>query len=48
MSWDPDQLSAWNASSAGNVVLMLRSLGIDDLMIFASMDPAPIETLMRV
>lgn len=32
---------------AGNVVLMLKSLGINDLMGFDFMDPPPTETLMR-
>ena len=32
---------------AGNVVLMLKSLGINDLMNFDFMDPPPSETLMR-
>jgi HrpA-like RNA helicase len=31
----------------GNVVLMLKSLGINDLMGFDFMDPPPSETLMR-
>jgi len=31
----------------GNVVLMLKSLGIDDLIHFDFMDPPPVETLMR-
>ena len=33
--------------AAGNVVLMLKSLGINDLMNFDFMDPPPSETLMR-
>ena len=33
--------------NAGNVVLMLKSLGINDLMGFDFMDPPPTETLMR-
>ena len=32
---------------AGNVVLMLKSLGINDLMGFDFMDPPPPETLLR-
>lgn len=32
---------------AGNVVLMLKSLGISDLMNFDFMDPPPTETLFR-
>jgi len=32
---------------AGNVVLMLKSLGINDLMGFDFMDPPPTETLLR-
>ncbi len=32
---------------AGNVVLMLKSLGIHDLMNFDFMDPPPAETLLR-
>lgn len=49
-------LSCYSASSrltfplcitAGNVVLMLKSLGINDLMNFDFMDPPPSETLMR-
>lgn len=35
------------AAPAGNVVLMLKSLGINDLMNFDFMDPPPSETLMR-
>ena len=31
----------------GNVVLMLKSLGINDLMNFDFMDPPPAETLLR-
>lgn len=34
-------------SRAGNVVLMLKSLGIHDLMNFDFMDPPPAETLLR-
>ncbi|KAF5840651.1 P-loop containing nucleoside triphosphate hydrolase protein [Dunaliella salina] len=34
-------------TSAGNVVLMLKSLGIHDLMNFDFMDPPPAETLLR-
>ena len=33
--------------AAGNVVLMLKSLGINDLVHFDFMDPPPTETLMR-
>ena len=32
---------------AGNVVLMLKSLGINDLMNFDFMDPPPTQTLFR-
>lgn len=32
---------------SGNVVLLLKSLGINDLMGFDFMDPPPTETLMR-
>ncbi len=32
---------------AGNVVLMLKSLGINDLMNFDFMDPPPAESLLR-
>ena len=39
--------SASTASGAGNVVLMLKSLGINDLMNFDFMDPPPTETLFR-
>eukprot|EP00955_Chlamydomonas_euryale_P018189 193522-Chlamydomonas_euryale.AAC.2 len=35
------------ARCTGNVVLMLKSLGIHDLMNFDFMDPPPMETLMR-
>ena len=35
------------ARCAGNVVLMLKSLGINDLMNFDFMDPPPTETLFR-
>lgn len=34
-------------TNLGNVVLMLKSLGINDLMNFDFMDPPPSETLMR-
>ncbi len=34
-------------AAAGNVVLMLKSLGISDLMNFDFMDPPPTETLFR-
>ena len=34
-------------TNMGNVVLMLKSLGIDDLLHFDFMDPPPPETLMR-
>ena len=33
--------------ATGNVVLMLKSLGIHDLMNFDFMDPPPAETLLR-
>lgn len=36
-----------SCANAGNVVLMLKSLGINDLMGFDFMDPPPTETLMR-
>lgn len=36
-----------NYTFSGNVVLMLKSLGINDLMGFDFMDPPPSETLMR-
>jgi hypothetical protein len=35
------------AHSRGSVVLMLKSLGIDDLLHFDFMDPPPAETLIR-
>jgi hypothetical protein len=34
-------------TNLGNVVLMLKSLGIHDLMNFDFMDPPPAETLLR-
>ncbi|EFJ34530.1 hypothetical protein SELMODRAFT_82212 [Selaginella moellendorffii] len=34
-------------TNLGNIVLMLKSLGINDLMNFDFMDPPPAETLMR-
>ena len=34
-------------TNMGNVVLMLKSLGIDDLLNFDFMDRPPAETLMR-
>ena len=34
-------------TNMGNVVLMLKSLGIDDLLHFDFMDPPPPETLIR-
>jgi hypothetical protein len=37
--------SVWGA--AGTVVLMLKSLGINDLMNFDFMDPPPAESLLR-
>ncbi len=40
-------LTATCAWPAGNVVLMLKSLGINDLMNFDFMDPPPTETLFR-
>jgi HrpA-like RNA helicase len=40
-------LTAQWLTNAGNVVLMLKSLGINDLMNFDFMDPPPSETLMR-
>ena len=36
-----------DSNAAGNVVLMLKSLGISDLMNFDFMDPPPTETLFR-
>ena len=35
------------SAPAGNVVLMLKSLGINDLMHFDFLDPPPSETLLR-
>ncbi len=40
-------LTAQWLTDVGNVVLMLKSLGINDLMNFDFMDPPPSETLMR-
>jgi hypothetical protein len=37
----------YSVCCAGNVVLMLKSLGIHDLMNFDFMDPPPAETLLR-
>jgi pre-mRNA-splicing factor ATP-dependent RNA helicase DHX16 len=34
-------------TNLGNVVLMLKSLGINDLIGFDFMDPPPAETLLR-
>jgi pre-mRNA-splicing factor ATP-dependent RNA helicase DHX16 len=34
-------------TNLGNVVLMLKSLGINDLIHFDFMDPPPAETLIR-
>ena len=34
-------------TNLGNVVLLLKSLGINDLIHFDFMDPPPAETLMR-
>merc|ERR1719331_3279101 len=34
-------------TNLGNVVLMLKSLGINDLLHFDFMDPPPAETLLR-
>jgi len=34
-------------TNLGNVILLLKSLGIDDLIHFDFMDPAPAETMIK-
>lgn len=42
-----EQPAAYLPLHAGTVVLMLKSLGINDLMNFDFMDPPPAESLLR-
>ena len=44
---DPNTVPEIQRTNLGNVVLMLKSLGINDLMNFDFMDPPPAETLLR-
>jgi pre-mRNA-splicing factor ATP-dependent RNA helicase DHX16 len=44
---DPNTTPEIKRTNMGNVVLMLKSLGIDDLLNFDFMDRPPAETLMR-
>ena len=44
---DPNTVPEIQRTNLGNVVLMLKSLGINDLMHFDFMDPPPAETLLR-
>ena len=50
-SYDHDLLESTvpeiQRTNLGNVVLMLKSLGIDDILTFDFMDPPPVETLLR-
>lgn len=42
-----DNIPEIQRTNLGNVVLMLKSLGINDLVHFDFMDPPPAETLIR-
>eukprot|EP00971_Amphidinium_carterae_P122908 2432959-Amphidinium_carterae.1 len=44
---DDDNAPEIQRSNLGHVVLMLKSIGIDDLLHFDFMDPPPPETLMK-
>lgn len=44
---EEDTIPEIQRTNLGNVVLMLKSLGIDDLIHFDFMDPPPAETLIR-
>ncbi|KAK9798519.1 hypothetical protein WJX73_006705 [Symbiochloris irregularis] len=44
---DEDTIPEIQRTNLGNVVLMLKSLGINDLMHFDFLDPPPSETLLR-
>lgn len=44
---DPNTIPEIQRTNLGNVVLVLKSLGIDDLIHFDFMDPPPAETLIR-
>ncbi len=44
---DENTIPEIQRTNLGNVVLMLKSLGIDDLIHFDFMDPPPPETLIR-
>ncbi len=44
---EPNTIPEIQRTHLGNVVLLLKSLGIDDLIHFDFMDPPPAETLMR-
>ncbi|CEO97361.1 hypothetical protein PBRA_000706, partial [Plasmodiophora brassicae] len=44
---EPNTIPEIQRTNLGNVVLMLKSLGIDDLIHFDFMDPPPAETLIR-
>jgi len=44
---EPNTIPEIQRTNLGNVILMLKSLGINDLIHFDFMDPPPAETLMR-
>eukprot|EP00972_Heterocapsa_arctica_P066971 9883506-Heterocapsa_arctica.AAC.1 len=44
---DDDNAPEIQRSNLGHVVLMLKSIGIDDLLHFDFMDPPPPETLIK-
>ena len=44
---EPNTVPEIQRTNMGNVVLMLKSLGIDDLLHFDFMDAPPVDTLMR-
>jgi len=44
---DPNTIPEIQRTNLGNTVLVLKSLGIDDLIHFDFMDPPPAETLIR-
>ena len=45
--WRPSSLPEIQRVNFGRVVLVLKSLGMNDLIGFEFMDPPPVETLMR-
>ncbi len=44
---EPNTVPEIQRTNLGNVVLLLKSLGINDLIHFDFMDPPPAETLIR-